>query len=480
VPPVGAYAGVAALAAAVTYALGFPLRRFATRIGFVVEPDERRVHSRTTPMGGGAAMFAGFLAAMGVAAALPPLQGVFAGSSEPLGLVLGAAVAFGVGLLDDFRDMTAPGKMAGQVLAAMVLVFTGVTMFQFKIPFVGFLVLSPQVTPLLTAVWVIVITNAVNLIDGLDGLAAGVVAIGAGALAIYGLRLVDLGVLPADNIGPLICVVTFGVCLGFLPHNVHVAKVFMGDAGALFLGLLMAAATMVIGGRTPEYSGQSYFFFAPLFIPLFILGVPIADMAFAFVRRTARGTSFHTPDKDHLHHRLLRLGHGPRRTVLILWAWTAVLSGLVLYPLFGRAGNAVVPFVVLALALALYTLFHPGLRQGPADADDGTPAPAASAPAPAASAPTPAASAPAPAAPAPTVEHHPDDARLVGQAADAGSPVTVVSSPGDPGEGPSRGRPRPAARRAPAFTPLRRPPQRRLVAHYRDGDGAPGPGDERG
>ncbi|HUY63258.1 MAG TPA: MraY family glycosyltransferase [Acidimicrobiales bacterium] len=369
-PPLGAYGIVAAVAAVGTYLALFPVRALALRIGFVAEPDERRIHARVTPLGGGAAMFAAFLVAMGVASLLSPLQSLFQGSSEPLGLVLGAAVIFGVGLIDDFREMSAPAKMAGQVLAAMVLVFLGVTMFQFKIPFVGFLVLSPQMTPLLTALWVVVITNAVNLIDGLDGLAGGVVAIASGALAVYGLRLVDLGVLPSDNLGPLIAVIAFGVCLGFLPHNFHPARAFMGDAGALFLGLLMAAATMVIGGRTPEYSGQAYFFFAPLFIPVFILGVPIADMAFAFVRRTARGTSFHTPDKDHLHHRLLRLGHGPRRTVVILWAWTAVLSGFVLYPLFGHQGNAVIPFGALALGLALYTLFHPGLRKGNGDPDE--------------------------------------------------------------------------------------------------------------
>jgi len=366
VPPVGAYAAICAIAALCSYLLLFPIRRVATRIGFVAAPDERRIHTRVTALGGGAAMFGAFLVSMLVAFLLHPLQGLFAGSSEPVGLVIGAAVIFTVGLIDDRREMSAPAKMAGQVLAAMVLVFTGVTMFQFKIPFIGFLVLSPQVTPLLTAVWVVVITNAVNLIDGLDGLAGGVVAIAAGALAVYGLRLQDLGILPADNIGPLIAVIACGVCLGFLPHNFHPARAFMGDAGALFLGLLMAAATMVIGGRTPEYSGQSYFFFAPLFIPLFILGVPIADMAFAFVRRTAKGQSFDTPDKDHLHHRLLRLGHGPRRTVLILWAWTALLSGLVLYPLFGGAGNGVIPFLVLAAGLALYTLFHPGLRKGAA------------------------------------------------------------------------------------------------------------------
>jgi UDP-GlcNAc:undecaprenyl-phosphate/decaprenyl-phosphate GlcNAc-1-phosphate transferase len=365
VPPVGAYVVVALVAAAGTYVAMFPLRRLAMRIGFVAEPDERRIHTRITPYGGGVAMFVAFLVAMIVASQLLPLQAVFQGSSEPLGVVLGAAVIFAVGLADDIKDVSAPAKMAGEVLAAMVLVFLGVTMVQFKIPLVGFLILSPgsQWLPLLTALWVIVITNAVNLIDGLDGLAAGIVAIASGALAVYGLRLVDLGQLPPDNLGPLIAVITCGVCVGFLPHNFHPARAFMGDAGALFLGLLMAAATMEIGGRQPEGSGQTFFFFAPLFIPVFILGVPIADMAFAFVRRTAKGTGFHTPDLDHVHYRLLRLGHGPRRTVVILWAWTALLSGFVLYPLFASKANAFIPFGAVVLGLVLYTLFHPGLRK---------------------------------------------------------------------------------------------------------------------
>ena len=376
-PPLGAYGVIAAVAAVGTYLATFLVRKVATRVQFVAEPDERRVHEQVTPYGGGVAMYAAFLVAMTVAAVLPAkmgLRSLFQGSSEPLGLVLGATVIFAVGLIDDIRDMSAPAKMAGQVLAATVLVFLGVTMFQFKIPLAGLFVLSPDVLPLLTALWVIVITNAVNLIDGLDGLAAGIVAIASGTLAVYGVQLVRQGALTSDNIGPLIAVITFGVCVGFLPHNFHPAKVFMGDAGALLLGLLMAAATMVVGGRSTQVSGQTFFFFAPLFLPVFILGVPIADMAFAFVRRTARRQGFHTPDKDHVHHRLLRLGHGHRRTVVILWAWTAVLSVFVLVPLFGWNGNAVIPFGAAVLVLVLYTLFHPGLRKhseeldGPLDA----------------------------------------------------------------------------------------------------------------
>ncbi len=361
-PPLGAYLIIGGIAAICSYLATFPLTRLSSRLNFVAAPDERRVHSGSIPYGGGVAMFAAFLVAMVAASRVPQLKLVFDGSTEPIGVVLGGAVILVVGLIDDAREISPPAKVAGQVLAAMVLVFTGVTMFWFKVPLAGTLVLSSSLTPLLTALWVIGITNAINLIDGLDGLAAGIVAIASGALAVYGLRLVEQGSLPAGNLGPLVAVITCGICIGFLPHNFNPAKVFMGDAGALFLGLLMAAATMEIGGRTTGVTGQTYFFFAPLFLPLFILGVPIADMAFAYVRRAAKGKGFDTPDNDHVHHRLVRLGHGPRRTVLILWTWTAVLSAFVLFPLFAPASNALIPFAAVFLGLLLYTLFHTGAR----------------------------------------------------------------------------------------------------------------------
>jgi UDP-GlcNAc:undecaprenyl-phosphate GlcNAc-1-phosphate transferase len=359
------YLGVLAVAAVGTFLLTFPARWLALRIGAVVPPDERRVHERPTPTIGGTAMFVAFLAAMAVAGQLPYFRPMFQGSSEPLGVVLAAAVIFAVGFVDDLREVSAPAKVAGQVLAASVLYFLGVTMFSFKIPFAGVVVLSPDVTPLLTALWVVGMANAINLIDGLDGLAAGIVAIAGGAFTLYSVHLVGLGVLGRDNLGPLVAVIACGVCLGFLPHNFHPARVFMGDAGALFLGLLMAASTSVVGGRTADVSGETYFFFAPLFIPFVILGVPILDTAFAIVRRTAKRSVAYAADLDHLHHRLVRLGHGHRRSVLILWGWTAILSGFVLYPTFTDRGNAVLPFAALGLAAALYTLFHPGVRHRP-------------------------------------------------------------------------------------------------------------------
>jgi UDP-GlcNAc:undecaprenyl-phosphate GlcNAc-1-phosphate transferase len=372
-PDIGWYGLVLAIAAVATAALTVPAKRISLRVGYVAYPGARSVHGKPIPYGGGAAMFLGFLVAVLAAAAMPPLRQLFQNSPEMMGVVLAAGAMFAVGLIDDVRDMSAPAKMAGQVLAASILYFSGVTMYELKIPLAGFFVLTPGIIPLITAVWVIALTNAVNLIDGLDGLAAGVVAIGGGALALYGLRLVDLGLLPSDNIGPLVAVIACGICLGFLPFNFNPARIFMGDAGALFLGLLMAASTMVIGGRVPTAvptSGVTYFFFAPLFIPLFILGVPLVDMAFAFIRRTAQGRGFDTPDKEHIHHRLLRLGHGPRRSVIILWAWTAILSGFLLFPLFVHQVNAFIPLGAAVLGAGLYTFFHPGLRRGIGEDED--------------------------------------------------------------------------------------------------------------
>jgi UDP-GlcNAc:undecaprenyl-phosphate/decaprenyl-phosphate GlcNAc-1-phosphate transferase len=361
---VAGYATVFGVAAAVTFLLTPLVRRAAIRVGAVVSPGERRVHATPTPTLGGVAMFAGLLAAMGVAALLPQFRNtVFADSSEPLGILLAAGIILGVGVLDDLRDVSAPAKLAGQVFAASMLYLLGVTMFYFRVPFAGFIVLSPDLIPLITVVWVAVMANAVNLIDGLDGLAAGIVAIGATGFFLYADRLFQAGLLADDNIGPLVACITVGVCIGFLPHNFHPAKIFMGDAGALLLGLLLAASTMVVGGRTADqFSGQTFFFFAPMFIPFIILGVPIIDTVFAVLRRAIRRVGVAEADKEHLHHRLMRLGHGQVRSVLILWSWTAVLSGIVLIPTYTNRGNAIVPFSIVGLAIALYTLFHPGVR----------------------------------------------------------------------------------------------------------------------
>ena len=367
-PGTAAYLVIGAVAAVVTFAVTPIVGRMARRFGWVVEPDERRVHKVVTPDVGGIAMLIGFLAAFAVARLWDTFDPLFARNSEPRGVVYAAVLMFLVGFIDDIREISAPAKVLGTVAVGVLLVYFGVTMFWFRLPFVDVFLLDPQWVPIITVLWLLGMTNAINLIDGLDGLAAGIVAIGAGAFFLYAQRLAEpsIGMLTQPNIGPLVAILAVGICVGFLPHNFNPAKIFMGDGGALMLGLLMAVSTSVVGGRadpnTQRFVGQTYFFLAPLFIPLFILGVPILDTLFAIIRRAARRQGVASADKGHLHHRLMEMGHGQRRSVLILWAWTALLSGFVLYPAFTRIGSIWVPIGLAALSLALYTVLHPRFR----------------------------------------------------------------------------------------------------------------------
>jgi UDP-GlcNAc:undecaprenyl-phosphate GlcNAc-1-phosphate transferase len=365
----GGYAIVLGAALLATLATTPLVRRLAIRFGAVIAPssDARHVHTKPTPTLGGAAMFVGFLVAMAVASQLDQFHEMFQANSEPFGLILGAGVIFLVGALDDLIDVSPPAKVAGQVVSASLLALFGITMFYFRMPFNFFntdtVVLSSELAPLVTAAWLVLMTNAINLIDGIDGLAAGVVAIAGFALFLFADRLFKQGFIDGTNIGPLVAIIAVGVCLGFLPFNWHPSKIIMGDAGALFLGLLLAVPTITIGGRTDHaFSGNTFFFFGPLLIPVLILGVPILDTAFSFVRRLWKRQRWHQADAGHLHHRLMALGHGPRRTVVILWAWTALLSGIALLPTYTNEGNALVPFAGAALLLLLIAWFHPGVR----------------------------------------------------------------------------------------------------------------------
>jgi UDP-GlcNAc:undecaprenyl-phosphate/decaprenyl-phosphate GlcNAc-1-phosphate transferase len=367
------YIVVFAVAAVVTWAATFPVRAVARRHALIVVPDLRRVHERPTPTGGGTAMFLGMLVAVAVASQLPAFAPVFRGNSAPMGIVLGATVIFGVGMADDLREMSPPAKLAGQILAGTVLYLFGVNMIYFHVPLAETtLVLGNDWAPLATVLWVAVMANAVNFIDGLDGLAAGVVAIGAGAFFVYSHQLGVVGNITTNNAGPLIAVITVGLCVGFLPHNFYPAKIFMGDAGAMLLGVLVAGSTLaVVGQDSYQFSGRTYFFFAPIIIPFFILGIPLLDTLFAIIRRAGKRTSPAVADLNHLHHRLMRLGHGHRQAVIILWAWTALLSGLVLWPGVTNSHNEIPPIAVAALSILLYTLFAPRGRASPGGATAG-------------------------------------------------------------------------------------------------------------
>jgi UDP-GlcNAc:undecaprenyl-phosphate/decaprenyl-phosphate GlcNAc-1-phosphate transferase len=380
VPAGSGYLIVGGVAAGATFVLTPMVRWWAIRIGRVTPPDHRSVHLDPTPSIGGVAMFGGMLAALAAATQMDRFDSYLRGY-EVLGIAVAGSIVFGVGFVDEWRKGTpragrsvgisAPAKLSGVVLAGIVLVLAGVTMWYFRVPFSRVLVVPADLRPLVTVVWLALIANAVNLIDGLDGLAAGIVAIAAGTFFLYSWELEKSNFLIGTNVGPLVAIITCGMCVGFLPWNVHPAKIFMGDCGALLIGLLMAVCTSVVGGRVDQSglvpgskaaSGQTYFFFAPLVIPLVVLGVPIFDTLFAVVRRASRG-AVATADKEHLHHRLMRLGHGHRRSVAILWIWTALLSSAVLYPTYTGRGNALVPQALAALALILYTVLHPEVRR---------------------------------------------------------------------------------------------------------------------
>lgn len=357
------YLIVGAAAAGATAVMTPIVTVVARKRGWMAAPDERRNHPVPTPNIGGVAFLAGLLFALFVASLMDRFDPILEGNSEIIGVVLAALIITVLGLFDDIREVSAPMKITGTVVAGLALVWFGVTMFYFRVPFLDVFVLSDDWIPLFTVVWLIGMTQAVNLIDGLDGLAAGIVAIASASFFVYSKHLENLSLLSEPNIGPLIAIITVGVCLGFLPFNFNPARVFMGDCGALLLGLLLAVSTSVVGGRADpqlqSFSAQTYFFVAPLFIPLLILGVPIVDVIFAVLRRTVSRQGLTQADRGHLHHRLIALGHGPRRAVVILWAWTALLSTVALLPALSNETPNFGPVLAAAVALALFTVLHP-------------------------------------------------------------------------------------------------------------------------
>lgn len=330
-----------------------PIRRVALRIGAVDQPDERRIHQRPTPRLGGLAIFLGVLVAIGVASQLPGFRDVFADTSEPQAIVLACVVIVGLGLLDDIRGISAPAKLAGQILAAGTLALSGVNLTYVYVPPDNVVVLGPDLAAMITIAAIVAMINAVNLVDGLDGLAAGIVTIAAGALFAY-VQLSQTAItdgLPSS--AGLVLSAVIGACLAFLLYNFNPASIFMGDTGAMLLGLLVGAAGVsAIGGTIQPSRGAFAAFSIPVLIPALVLAVPLADTGWAILRRLRSGRAVFSPDKKHLHHRLVEIGHSQRRAVLIMYYWSALLAfagvGVSLLPL-----PVVIGVVAAGVALAL-------------------------------------------------------------------------------------------------------------------------------
>lgn len=321
-------------------------RALAVRVGAVDQPDERRVHQRPTPRLGGLALFVGVLAGLGVGSVLPGegFREIFENTSEPQAIVLACLVIVAVGLLDDVRGISALAKLAGQILAAGTLALSGVNLTFVYVPPDNVVVLGPDLAAIVTIVGVVAMINAVNLIDGLDGLAAGIVAIAAGALFVY----VQLSQAVTDGLpssAGLVLAVVIGACLAFLIYNFNPASIFMGDTGAMLLGLLLGAAGVsAIGGTIQPSRGAFAAFSIPVLVPALVLAVPFADTVWTILRRLRGGRAVFSPDKKHLHHRLVEIGHSQRRAVLIMYYWSALLA-------FAAVGVSLLPLVVVVTVL---------------------------------------------------------------------------------------------------------------------------------
>ncbi|GAB16897.1 UDP-N-acetylglucosamine--undecaprenyl-phosphate N-acetylglucosamine-1-phosphate transferase [Gordonia effusa NBRC 100432] len=355
-------------AAAITYFLTSLVRVFAIRVGAVAVPRVRDVHVIPTPRLGGVGMFVGAVAAIALAAQLPALNRGFAYTPDMMAVIVSGLVIVLVGVIDDRWGLDALTKFAGQLTAAGVMVLMGVSWNVIYVPFgnIGTLVLDPLQSGLLTVAITVATINAVNFVDGLDGLAAGLGLIAALAICMFSLGLLhDQGGNVSYYPPALIAVALAGACLGFLPHNFSPARIFMGDSGAMLIGLMLAAASTSASGRIAvnAYGPADVFtLLSPLILVAAVTFIPMLDMLMAVIRRTRAGVGFYTPDKMHLHHRLLELGHSQSRVALVIYLWVGVLAFSVaastLFPL-----SVVVPAFACGVVLALLATFAPRIRR---------------------------------------------------------------------------------------------------------------------
>ena len=321
---------VSLFVAAVAAILLTPLvKRLAFRIGAVDAPNYRKVHARIMPRLGGLAIFGAFL--IGLAIYRPE-------SEYLLAVVLGATVIIITGVLDDMYEISAKAKMAGQFVAACIIVFLGgIQIEMINLPFGGILDFGFLSIPF-TILWILAITNAINLIDGLDGLAAGVSTISLITMAVMAAMMGDMFVVVTASI-------LAASAFGFLFHNFHPAKIFMGDTGALFLGYMIAVLSLL---------GFKNLTIVSFIIPVIMLGVPISDTFFAIIRRLRNGQKWSDPDKSHLHHRLIDLGFSHRQTVLIIYAIAVLFGGGAIIFSMAKVWGAILLITVILVAIELF------------------------------------------------------------------------------------------------------------------------------
>jgi UDP-GlcNAc:undecaprenyl-phosphate GlcNAc-1-phosphate transferase len=346
------YLLVFAASAGVTF-LATPLvRRLSLRAGWIDRPSDRKVHPKPTPTVGGLAIYLGVIAGLVATRFVPFLGGLYETSSDLDAVAVAGTLVVVLGVVDDTRGISPLAKLTGQILVAGVVVLLGVQLLYFYFPGQGVLSLSPDLAVSLTILWVVAMINAVNLIDGLDGLAAGMVAIAAAAFFAYMVRSPG-GDVQAST-AAVLSTIAAGSAVGFLPWNFYPAKIFMGDSGAMLLGLVMAIATVSGVGRNLNgpSGGDLAVVAIPVLVPLLVLAVPLLDVVLAIVRRMRRGIGVAHADKEHIHHRLMDIGHTHRQAVLLMYLWSALISICVLAVAFVGGRVRVAAILVLAVLTA--------------------------------------------------------------------------------------------------------------------------------
>ena len=379
------------LTAAVTFILSWVVWRLSLKYKLYPGIRERDVHKTPTPRLGGIAMFLGVVAAFAVSSQHPFFDIVWAQPQQIYALLGATALIVIVGVADDLWDLDWMIKLGAQFLAAGVIAWFGQLQI-YSLPIGGLAIGSSWVSFTLTVFSIVIVMNAVNFIDGLDGLVAGVCLIANGVFFAYSYMVVrDTGASTFFNLASFIAAVLVGACIGFLPMNWSPAKLFMGDAGALMLGLLMASSAIALTGNfTPAMVGDNDEFgrsqllgaFIPILLPVVVVLLPLLDFGLAVVRRMSKGKSPFSPDRKHLHHRMLDMGHSDRDAVLIFYAWTALVSLSVLLMYIGTTlewpGDYLfgVVYGLVGIAACLAVTFTPSRRRPVAAASDPSPGPA--------------------------------------------------------------------------------------------------------
>jgi UDP-GlcNAc:undecaprenyl-phosphate GlcNAc-1-phosphate transferase len=365
------YLLVAAVAGAGSFLATPVARAIAVRWGAIARPRDRDVHAVAIPRMGGVALLVGFGLAIFTASRLPTLRDAFnnnAGPEMPWILLAGGLLCL-IGAIDDKYDLDSVTKLAGQVLATSIMVTLGnVQLVYFAPPWggTGTIVLGQDLSIPVTILLTVLTINAINFIDGLDGLAAGVTAIGALSFFAFSYNLGRDDFLQIAAPPMLLTAALAGTCIGFLPHNFFPARIFMGDSGSMLVGLMLsAAATTATTNADPQsFNGplKTLPLYLPLLIPLAVLAIPFIDLLLAVFRRVSQGHSPFAPDKRHLHHRLLELGHSHRRAVLLLYFWSALVGfGGAALAVFSRAWVLLV-LIVAGVAVGVVLLVVPRLQ----------------------------------------------------------------------------------------------------------------------